>query len=90
MLGTTTRTVTTLPQGVRLTPTGSVKNGIAIPANVVTSSTGGPQLMYVVQPTSSLVTSTAGGGQKTVLLNFQPGNGILSKFLFLFFVFSCV
>lgn len=81
-LGTPTRTVTTLPQGVRLTPTG-VKNGIAIPANVVTSSSGGAQLMYVVQPTSSLVTTTAQGGQKTVLLNFQPGNGILSKYLVL-------
>lgn len=75
--GTATRTVTTLPQGVRLTPAAVVKN-------VVTSSPGGAPLMYVVQQTSPLMT-TAQGGQKTVLLNFQPGNGILSKFCFKFF-----
>lgn len=42
--------------------------------------------MYVVQQTSPLMTS-AQGGQKTVLLNFQPGNNILSKFCFEFFYF---
>lgn len=84
--GTPTRTVTTLPQGVRLTPTAAVKNCNAIPVNVVTSSTGGSQVMYVVQQTSPLMT-TAQGGQKTVLLNFQPGNSILSKFCFEFFLF---
>lgn len=84
--GTGTRTVTTLPQGVRLTPTAAVKNGNAIPVSVVTSSTG-TQLMYVVQQTSPLMTTTAQGGPKAVLLNFQPGNGILCKFSFEFFEF---
>lgn len=80
-VGTPTRTVATLPQGVRLTST-QVKNGsITIPASVVTSNSGTTQFMYVVQP-GSVVTSTAGGTQKAVLLNFQPTNGVLSKFYF--------
>nr|XP_023026555.1 activating transcription factor 7-interacting protein 1-like [Leptinotarsa decemlineata]XP_023026556.1 activating transcription factor 7-interacting protein 1-like [Leptinotarsa decemlineata]XP_023026557.1 activating transcription factor 7-interacting protein 1-like [Leptinotarsa decemlineata]XP_023026558.1 activating transcription factor 7-interacting protein 1-like [Leptinotarsa decemlineata] len=79
--GPPNRTVTTVPQSVRLTPT-QLKNGL-IPANVVTSSAGSgtTQVMYVVQP-SSLVNSTAGGAQKAVLLNFQPtANGMLASTL---------
>ncbi|KAJ8922216.1 hypothetical protein NQ315_004153 [Exocentrus adspersus] len=81
-IGTAARTVTALPQGVRLAQTqvkGGGIGGITIPANVVTSNAGGTtQFMYVVQP-GSVVTSTAGGAQKTVLLNFQPTNGVLSE-----------
>ncbi|XP_056636952.1 myb-like protein X [Diorhabda sublineata] len=79
-VGLQTRTVTTLPQGVRLT-SAQMKNGIAIPASVVTSSAGGTtQLMYVVQPGSAGNSGT--GVQKAVLLNFQPTtNGVLTSAL---------
>ncbi|XP_049819607.1 activating transcription factor 7-interacting protein 1 isoform X2 [Aethina tumida] len=73
------RTVATIPQGVRLTPT-QLKNGsITLPG--VVASANSPQLMYVVQPSSQgLVTTTAGGTQKAVFVNFQPTtNGMLTS-----------
>ncbi|CAH0546607.1 unnamed protein product [Brassicogethes aeneus] len=72
---------TTIPQGMRLTPT-QLKNGNITLPGVVTSSA---PLMYVVQPTSSLnqgiMTTTAGGTQKAVIVNFQPTNGVLTSTL---------
>ncbi|CAG9855793.1 unnamed protein product [Phyllotreta striolata] len=78
-IGMQPRSMTTLPQGVRLTAA-QMKGGITLPNAVVTNAQGTTQLMYVVQP-GSLVNTTAGGGQKTVLLNFQPTNGVLTSTL---------
>ncbi|XP_056646747.1 uncharacterized protein LOC130451629 [Diorhabda sublineata] len=77
-VGLQTSTVTTLPQGVRLT-SAQMKNDIAIPASVVTSTAEGTtQLMYVGQPDSAGNSGT--GVQKAVLLNFQPTtNGVLTS-----------
>lgn len=67
-----------VPQGVRINTVPKTTISNMLPTVVTTSTT--PQLMYVVQPNSQLKQGvlTTSAGQKAVLLNFQPSNGVIN------------
>ncbi|XP_044747340.1 activating transcription factor 7-interacting protein 1 [Coccinella septempunctata] len=66
-----------VPQGVRINSVPKSTASSVLPSVVSTTT---PQLMYVVQPNSQLKQGvlTTSAGQKALLVNFQPTNGVIN------------